>query len=142
MDRPDWNFTWATVVRTMAERATCPRAKAGAALVTFDNQLLTTGYNGAPRRLPHCLEVGCELEGGHCVRALHAEANALLQAARLGIKVEGSICYSTHRPCLRCTCQLSQAGVIAVRYLEAYNSDDLALAEGWARKAGMGWLQL
>ena len=73
------------VARTVATRATCPRASVGAVLVR-EHRILTTGYNGAPRHVSHCTEVGCELVGGHCVRSTHAEANAVVQGALHGVR--------------------------------------------------------
>src|SRR5271156_1449788 len=72
--RPGWDEYFMEVARTVATRATCPRASVGAVLVR-EHRILTTGYNGAPRHVAHCTEVGCEMVGGHCVRSTHAEAN-------------------------------------------------------------------
>ena len=85
--RPGWDEYFMEVARTVATRATCPRASVGAVLVR-EQRILTTGYNGAPRHVAHCTEVGCELSGGHCVRSTHAEANAVVQGALHGVRLD------------------------------------------------------
>jgi len=107
------------VARTVATRATCPRASVGAVLVR-DHRILTTGYNGAPRHVAHCTEVGCELRGDHCVRATHAEANAVVQAALHGVGVAGATAYCTHQPCVHCAKLLISAGIERIVYAEPY----------------------
>jgi dCMP deaminase len=107
------------VARTVATRATCPRASVGAVLVR-EHRILTTGYNGAPRNVPHCSEVGCEMIGGHCVRSTHAEANAVVQAALHGISVQGATAYCTHQPCVHCAKLLISAGIERIVFDEAY----------------------
>ena len=107
------------VARTVATRATCPRASVGAVLVR-EHRILTTGYNGAPRHVAHCTEAGCELVGGHCVRSTHAEANAVVQAALHGVQVEGATAYCTHQPCVNCAKLLISAGVARIVYGEPY----------------------
>jgi len=107
------------VARTVATRATCPRASVGAVLVR-DHRILTTGYNGAPRRVAHCTEVGCELINGHCVRSTHAEANAVVQGALYGVPLEGATAYCTHQPCINCAKLLISAGVVRIVYDAAY----------------------
>jgi dCMP deaminase len=108
------------VARTVATRATCPRASVGAVLVR-EHRILTTGYNGAPRHVSHCTEVGCELVGGHCVRSTHAEANAVVQGALHGVQLEGAIAYCTHQPCVHCAKLLISAGIVRVVYEAAYD---------------------
>ncbi len=110
MSRPTWKTYFLTIAGEVAKRATCPRAAVGCVLV-FDKRILATGYNGAPPLMPHCEEVGCRMEDGHCTRTVHAEANAIAQAARYGISVAGSTAYVTHTPCLRCQQLLQSAGV-------------------------------
>lgn len=113
-----------SVARVMADRSTCPRLATACVLVSQHQQVLATGYNGAPFGVAHCAEVGCALEDEHCVRAVHAEQNAVTSAARLGIPLAGSICYCVHYPCHRCIMVLVQAGVAEVRYSEVYRADD------------------
>lgn len=107
------------VARTVATRATCPRASVGAVLVR-DHRILTTGYNGAPSRVAHCTEVGCEMIGDHCVRAVHAEANAIVQGALHGVSLDGSSAYTTHQPCVHCAKLMISAGVRRIVYATPY----------------------
>ncbi|HEY8297081.1 MAG TPA: cytidine/deoxycytidylate deaminase family protein [Candidatus Baltobacteraceae bacterium] len=117
--RPGWDEYFMQIARTVATRATCPRASVGAVLVR-DHRILTTGYNGAPRGVAHCAEVGCTLASEHCVRATHAEANAVVQAALHGITLANSIAYCTHQPCVNCSKLLISAGVVKIVYEAAY----------------------
>jgi len=107
------------VARTVATRATCPRASVGAVLVR-EHRILTTGYNGAPRHVAHCTEAGCEMVGGHCVRSTHAEANAVVQGALHGVGLEGATAYCTHQPCVHCAKLLISAGIVKIVYGEPY----------------------
>lgn len=117
--RPGWDEYFLEVARTVATRATCPRASVGAVLVR-EHRILTTGYNGAPRGVAHCLDVGCELVAGHCVRSTHAEANAVVQAALHGVGVSGATAYCTHQPCVNCAKLLISAGVERIVYAAEY----------------------
>ncbi|MBI3734742.1 MAG: cytidine/deoxycytidylate deaminase family protein [Chloroflexi bacterium] len=119
MNRPSWDEYFMRITAEVAQRATCPRASVGAVIVK-DKRILTTGYNGAPSGLPHCAETGCLVVDNHCVRALHAEQNALLQSARHGISVAGGTIYVTHQPCLTCAKMLINAGIVRVVYTQAY----------------------
>ena len=107
------------IARTVATRATCPRASVGAVLVR-EHRILTTGYNGSPRGVAHCTEVGCTLANDHCLRATHAEANAIVQAALHGVTLSDSTAYCTHQPCVNCTKLLISAGVRRIVYDTAY----------------------
>lgn len=110
------------IAHLVATRATCPRRQVGAVIVR-DRRILATGYNGAPAGLRHCppdgehheWPQGC-LRAGHCIRALHAEQNALLQAARIGIPCEGSAFYVTCLPCNSCAKMIINAGIQRVIY--------------------------
>ena len=124
--RPGWDEYFMEVARTVATRATCPRASVGAVVVR-DHRILTTGYNGAPRHVAHCSEVGCLLENGHCVRTTHAEANAVVQGALYGVSLAGGTAYTTHQPCLGCSKLLISAGVIKIVFAEPY-PDPMATA--------------
>src|SRR5690242_20072701 len=104
-------------------RSTCPRGQVGCVVVSQDGYVLTSGYNGAPRGLPHCYEHGCIMDDHHCVRAIHAEMNAFIQSSRQGVSLQGGILYTTKRPCVRCCIALIQAGVKHVVFREAYHSD-------------------
>ncbi len=122
------------------ERAACLRRHVGAILVS-DQRIIATGYNGTPTGFPNCDEGGCrrcahpeeyaEGRGYDVCICVHAEQNAVLQAARLGYSVQGSQCYSTLRPCFGCLKELYQAGVGEVRYLNAWQPDIEAEAEAY-----------
>ena len=103
----------------VSRRATCLRAQVGAIIVK-DKRILTTGYNGAPKGLPHCLDEGCEMVDGHCVRSLHAEQNAIIQAAQHGITLSGGTIYTTHQPCHTCAKMIINAGLERVVYAGHY----------------------
>jgi len=103
----------------VARRSTCPRASVGAVIVR-DKRILTTGYNGSPRGLPHCTEAGCLIINGHCVRALHAEQNAIIQGALHGVDVSHSVLYVTHQPCLSCAKMIINAGIKKIYYQNNY----------------------
>ena len=118
--RPGWDEYFMEVARTVATRATCPRASVGAVLVR-EQRILTTGYNGAPRHVPHCTEVGCEVVGGHCVRSPHAEANAVVQGALHGVRLAGATAYCTHQPCVNCAKLLISAGIERIVYESVYD---------------------
>jgi dCMP deaminase len=107
------------IARTVATRATCPRASVGAVLVR-EHRILTTGYNGAPRGVTHCTEAGCIMIADHCVRATHAEANAIVQGALHGVGLQHATAYCTHQPCVNCSKLLISAGVVKIVYDEAY----------------------
>ena len=109
----------------VARRSTCNRAQVGAIIVK-DKRILTTGYNGAPKGLPHCLDEGCEIVEGHCVRTLHAEQNAIIQAALHGVSLAGGTIYTTHQPCATCAKMLINAGLVRVVYAGQY-PDELAM---------------
>ena len=117
--RPGWDEYFMQIARNVATRATCPRASVGAVLVR-DHRILTTGYNGAPRGVAHCSEVGCTLVNDHCMRATHAEANAIVQGALHGVSVADSVAYCTHQPCVNCSKLLISAGVRRIVYEGAY----------------------
>jgi dCMP deaminase len=110
-----------TIAEDVSTRATCDRLTVGAVIVK-DNRILTTGYNGSLPGTPHCDEAGHVLKDGHCVRTIHAEANAVLQAARFGISLAGAVCYCTFKPCLSCLKLLLGAGVVKIIYREIYGN--------------------
>lgn len=124
--RPSWDDYFMRIAFEVARRSTCPRAAVGAVIVR-DKRILTTGYNGAPRGLPHCTEVGCLMVNGHCVRTLHAEQNAIIQGALHGVDVSGSTLYVTHQPCLSCAKMIINAGIVRVVYAGSY-PDEIAVS--------------
>lgn len=122
MERPSWDTYFMRFAHLAAERATCPRRHVGA-LIVRDRRILATGYNGSPRGLPHCPEGGPEhdwptgcMRAGHCIRSLHAEQNALLQAAMIGVACEGATMYVTCQPCNACAKMIINAGIQTVIY--------------------------
>ena len=108
-----------SIARQVAARSTCDRKQVGAVVVR-DRMILTTGYNGSIRGLEHCDEAGHMMEGGHCVRTIHAEANAIVQAARHGARIEGATVYVTASPCWNCFKMLANAGVRRIVFGEFY----------------------
>lgn len=121
-----------SITEMVASRSTCLRRHVGAILVK-EKRILATGYNGAPAGLPHCEVVGCLRENSHIpsgtrhelCRGLHAEQNAILQAAHYGIPIAGSVLYCTNKPCVICAKMIINAGITQVIYGEGYN-DPLA----------------
>lgn len=121
--RLSWDQYFMDMAYLSARRATCPRRQVGAVLVR-QRQVLATGYNGSLAGSPHCTEVGCALDGqGHCRRTIHAEMNAIFQAAMLGIPIQGAMCYVTDTPCAECARALMRVGVHEVVVGRAYGSD-------------------
>ena len=107
------------IAKQVATRATCDRKHVGAAVVR-DRTILSTGYNGSIRGLPHCDEVGHMMENGHCVATVHAEANAILQAAKNGIRIDGATLYTTASPCWPCFKLVANSGCVRIVYGEFY----------------------
>jgi dCMP deaminase len=120
--RTDWDEYFMAIARVVATRATCDRKHVGAVLVR-GRTILSTGYNGSIRGMPHCDEVGHMMEGGHCVATIHAEANAILQAARNGVQIEGADVYTTASPCWPCFKMIANAGLKRIIYGEFYRDD-------------------
>ena len=117
-----------TITRQVAERSTCTRAKVGAVIVR-DKNILATGYNGAPAGLPHCIDAGClvytsrtptgEVEE-NCFRTIHAEINAIAQAAKNGASIRDADIYITHTPCIHCVKVLINTGIKRIFYEREY----------------------
>jgi len=107
------------IARVVASRATCDRRHVGAVLVR-DRTILSTGYNGSIRGLPHCSEVGHMMENGHCVATVHAEANAIIQAAKNGVAIDGATLYTSHSPCWPCFQLIGNAGITRIVFGEFY----------------------
>jgi dCMP deaminase len=120
--RTDWDEYFMSIARVVATRATCDRKHVGAVLVR-GRTILSTGYNGSIRGMPHCDEVGHMMEGGHCVATIHAEANAILQAARNGVQIEGADVYITASPCWPCFKMIANAGMKRIIYGEFYRDE-------------------
>jgi dCMP deaminase len=141
MARLPWPEYFLNITRLVAERSTCRRRKVGA-LAVRDRRILATGYNGAPRGLRDCLELGCLREKlgipsgqrHELCRGLHAEQNVIIQAAVHGVSLEGAEIYCTHQPCLICAKMLINCGVRAVHYASAYPD---AMSEEMFAEAGV-----
>lgn len=112
------------IARQVATRSTCSRKHVGAVIVR-DRMILATGYNGSIRGLDHCDDVGHLMEKGHCVRTVHAEANAIVQAARSGKGVEGAAIYVTASPCFGCFKLIANAGIRRIAFAEFYRDDKI-----------------
>jgi len=123
--RPDIDNYFMNIAVLVSSRATCLRRKVGAVIVK-GKQIVSTGYNGAPQGLPHCLDIGCAREGipsgerTELCRGAHAEQNAINFAARFGISIEGATVYSTHLPCSWCAKSIINSGIKRVVYLVDY----------------------
>ncbi len=132
-ERPSWDEYFMTITRQVAERSTCLRAKVGAVIVR-DRNILATGYNGSPAGQPHCLDAGClvyksttpagEIEE-NCFRTIHAEINAIAQAAKNGAAIGGADIYVTHTPCIHCFKTLLNTGITRICYDKEYKLDTL-----------------
>ena len=103
----------------VASRSTCDRKHVGAVIVR-DKTILSTGYNGSIRGLPHCDDAGHDLVGDHCVATIHAEANAILQSAKNGVMIDGAEIYTTASPCWSCFKLITNAGIARIYYGEFY----------------------
>jgi dCMP deaminase len=107
------------IARQAATRSTCDRKHVGAVIVR-DRTILSTGYNGSIRGMPHCDEVGHLMEDGHCIATVHAEANAIIQAAKNGVRIEDAEIYTTASPCWNCFKLIANAGIKTIYYGEFY----------------------
>jgi len=132
------------VAEIIAERGTCPRAQVGAVIVR-DGRIISMGYNGAPKGLPHCEDVGCVIgTNGGCERAVHAEMNAVMWAAREGISTDMATMYCTYSPCVYCAVAIVACGIQAFCYLHNYRddaglkilNDHLVMTRKWSIGAG------
>ncbi|TRO50640.1 cell division protein DedD [Candidatus Bathyarchaeota archaeon] len=131
MSRPDWDRYFLDLCEAVSKRATCDRGKAGCVIVK-DKRIMTTGYVGSPAGLPHCDECGHDMrrvlnENGtvsqHCVRTLHAEQNAIVQAAKFGIPIKDSTLYCKMTPCRRCAMIIITSGIKRVVCEKHYHAD-------------------
>jgi len=136
--RPSWDEYFMGITEMVAQRSTCLRRKVGAILVR-DKRIIATGYNGAPAKVSHCLDIGClrEQQGipsgerHELCRGLHAEQNSIIQAALHGFSIEGATLYCTNMPCAICSKMLINARIEKIYYKEGYadNLSSLLLAE-------------
>jgi dCMP deaminase len=132
MARPNWDRYFLDLCEAVSKRATCDRGRSGCVIVK-DKRIMTTGYVGAPSGLPHCDEAGHDMrkvldDNGnvtqHCVRTLHAEQNAIIQAARFGIPLEGATLYCKMTPCRTCAMMIINAGIKRVVCEKRYHADE------------------
>lgn len=140
-NRPSWDEYFMRIAMLAATRSTCLRRQVGAIIVK-NKKVLVTGYNGSPSGLKHCLEIGClreelKIPSGQrheLCRAIHAEQNAIIQAATSGVSIEGGILYSTTFPCILCAKMLINAGIKEIFVAEGYPDD---LSRSMLEEAGM-----
>lgn len=125
----------------VCQRGTCPRLAVGSVLVK-DGMVLSTGYNGAPRGLPHCIDVGCRIVDGHCARVVHSEVNAILQAAYHGTPTAGSTLYTQYLPCEHCAKTLVNAGIVRIVFRDYYKNADNAYTKSLFKKAKVKILEV
>jgi dCMP deaminase len=131
--RIDWHEYFMNIAEQVATRSTCSRKNVGAVIVR-DKTILSTGYNGSLRGAPHCDEAGHDIENDHCVRTVHAEANAVAQAAKHGVRIDQSELYVTASPCLTCFKLAANAGVRTVYFKEFYRDERIT---EYAKQAGV-----
>ena len=136
--RVSWETYFMNIAAEVAPRSTCDRKRVGAVIVK-DKTILSTGYNGSIKGLPHCDEAGHEMVDGHCVRTTHAEANAIVQGAKNGVKINHAEIYITASPCYNCFKLIANAGIKSIYFLEFYREERII---EHAREAGIELIQL
>jgi dCMP deaminase len=124
--RISWTEYFLVQAKIIALRSSCPRLTVGCVIVR-NKRTIAGGYNGSIRGDVHCIDEGCKIRDNHCIRSIHAEANAILQCAKLGVPTDGAHLYATHFPCLNCAKLIIQAGITRVYYGEDYCKDEYAL---------------
>jgi dCMP deaminase len=122
MARVSWEEYFMNIAKQVATRSTCGRKHVGAVIVR-DKTILSTGYNGSIRGMPHCDEAGHMMENDHCVATIHAESNAVLQAAKNGVMIDRAEVYITASPCWPCFKMLANAGIKKIFYGEFYRDE-------------------
>lgn len=137
--RPGWDEYFMTMAVVASTRGTCDRRYVGCVIVTPDNQVVATGYNGSAPGAPHCIDedVGHLMHEGHCVRTIHAEQNAIAQAAKHGKSTRGCKIYVTTHPCPTCLLILAASGIHHIIHLEQYHAEDDSVSAILARDAGI-----
>jgi dCMP deaminase len=120
--RLPWDRDFMQIAIQVATRSTCDRKHVGAVIVR-DKTILSTGYNGSVRGMPHCDDVGHIMEDSHCIATVHAEANAIIQAAKNGTGIDGADIYVTASPCWNCFKLIANSGIKRVFYLEFYRDE-------------------
>ena len=135
--RPSWDEYFMTMATIASTRSTCNRRHVGCVLVDRNRQVVSTGYNGSSPGADHCDDVGHLMHEGHCVRTIHAEANAVAQAAKSGKSVDDCTAYVTTHPCPNCLLLLSASGVSEVVYMEVYHEKKDKITRQLASNAGV-----
>ncbi|AVK64771.1 ComE operon protein 2 [Lactobacillus sp. CBA3606] len=125
--RIPWDQYFMMQAVLLSTRSTCERLSVGATIVR-DKRIIAGGYNGSVSGDVHCIDEGCYLVDGHCMRTIHAEMNAILQCAKFGAATDGAEIYVTDFPCLQCTKMLLQAGIKKIHYLRNYHNDAYAMS--------------
>jgi dCMP deaminase len=120
--RPEWNEYFGEITKQVALRSTCVRKKVGAIIVK-DKNIISTGYNGSIRGLEHCETVGCLMIEGHCTRTIHAEANAIIQAAKHGLMIDRAEIYISASPCFNCFKLIANSGITKIYFMEFYRDE-------------------
>lgn len=136
LKRPDWDEYFLNIAELVSSRSTCDRLFVGAVLVR-DRMILSTGYNGAPKKVDQCDEKGHLIKNGHCVRAVHAEENTIAQAAYHGISTKGATLYTNYFPCERCVKLLINAGIKRIVYRKMYSNLDAEFSLLMLKQAGV-----
>lgn len=117
--RAGWDQYFMNIAQVVSSRSTCDRKFVGAVIVR-DKTILSTGYNGSIRKLEHCSEVGHMMENDHCVGTIHAEANAIIQAAKNGVSIDGATLYTNASPCWNCFKLIANSGIRRICFGEFY----------------------
>jgi len=136
--RVSWETYFMNIAVEVATRSTCDRKHVGAVIVK-DKTILSTGYNGSIKGLPHCDDAGHEMVDGHCIRTTHAEANAIVQSAKNGVKINHAEIYITASPCYNCFKLIANAGIKSIYFLEFYRDERII---EHAKKAGIELIEL
>lgn len=123
--RVSWNEYFMNIAEQVASRSTCDRKHIGAVIVR-DKTILSSGYNGSLRGAPHCDDAGHDMENGHCVRTVHAEANAIAQAAKNGVRIDEAELYVTASPCLSCFKLVANSGIQTIYFKEFYRDERIS----------------
>lgn len=126
MDRISWDEYFMAQSYLLSLRSTCSRLCVGATIVR-EKRIIAGGYNGSIKGDEHCIEKGCKVVEGHCIRTIHAEINAVLQCAKFGASTEGAVIYVTHFPCLNCTKAIIQSGIKEICYANDYRNNEYAI---------------
>lgn len=136
--RVSWDEYFMNIAIQAATRSTCSRKHVGAVIVR-DKTILSTGYNGSIRGMPHCDDVGHMMENDHCIATVHAEANAIIQAAKNGTAINGADIYVTASPCWNCFKLIANSGIKRILYLEFYRDEKILTV---SRQAGIELIQV